>query len=319
MVLFEDLNERLAKVKNQQRKKRKWEEQITDYETELQKKQQASAALRSTMEEHKEDIEKLEEISFIHLLAVLTGSTDERMREKRYDIATAKLKYDESQHAISQIQDSINHIQEKINTLPNIDQEYQHILEEKEQLIEDSRSLLSRRYSELSENVADLQSFLTETTEAIRAGEKVNDPLNEAIEKLKKAKGWGGFDLFGGGGFAAYNKYNHIDDAKESIHAAQIKMRLFHKELLDIHHESDLDDLDVEISGLLTFADFVFDGIFVDSIVLEEIEDSLKQTEDHKKEVDKLLLHLNFRYNLKQKELNRLQKKQEKLLEEYGA
>src|SRR5690625_4860585 len=125
----------------------------------------------------------------------------------------------------------------------------------------------------LSENVADLQSFFMETSEAISAGEKVAESLTEAINALKKAEGWGVFDMLGGNAYASYVKHNHIDDAKESIHGAQIKMRIFQKELLDVRQDS---DLDIEISGLLTFADFFFDGIVVDSIVQGRIIDSLK-------------------------------------------
>src|SRR5699024_537574 len=158
----------------------------------------------------------------------------------------------------------------------------------------------------LSENVADLQSFLTETSKAIHIGEKAEDSLSEAVDELKKAKRWGGVDLFGGNGYAGYKKYNHIDEAKYSIHTAQREMRFLHKELMDAHKGSSLDDLNVEIPGLLTFADFVFDGFFIDSIVQGEIEDSLKKATAQKNEVEKVVRQLNFHCDRKQKELNRL-------------
>lgn len=285
--MFEKLNERLAKVKNQQHKRRKWKEQLADYEEELQGKQQFSAGLKSKMEETKEDMEKLDEWSFIYLLSVLTGSTDERIREKRHEIAATKLKYDESQHALAQIEDSIQELQKKLHALPDIDREYQTILNEKEQLIEDTHSPLTRQYDELSENVAELQSFLTETSKAIHIGEKADGSLSGAVDELEKAKRWGGVDLFGGKGYAAYKKYNHIDEAKYFIHTAQKEMRFLHKELMDAHQGSSLDDMNVEIPGLLTFADFVFDGFFIDSIVQGEIEDSLKKATAQKMKLKK--------------------------------
>src|SRR5690625_6541529 len=99
----------------------------------------------------------------------------------------------------------------------------------------------------LSENVADLQSFFMETSEAISAGEKVAVSLTEAINKLKKAEGWGVFDMLGGNAYASYVKHNHIEDAKESIHATQTIMRIFHKEHLDVHKGY---YLDIKIFGL---------------------------------------------------------------------
>jgi len=314
--MFEELNGRLTKVKNQQQKRRKWKDQLADYKLERQEKQQTAADLKSKIEQNKEDIEKLKGLSFTYLLAVLTSSTDERIQKERNEMATAKLKYDESQHALSHIESAIKEIQEKINALPDIDCEYQDILKEKEKRIKDARSPLARQYMKLSENVADLQSFFMETSEAISAGEKVAVSLTEAINTLKKAEGWGVFDMLGGNAYASYVKHNHIDDAKESIHAAQIKMRVFQKELLDVHQDS---DLDIEISGLLTFADFFFDGIFVDSIVQGKIKESLRKTEEKKREIDKIVLHLKFRYDLKQKEFDRLEIEKKRLLENFGA
>src|SRR5690625_6329693 len=118
--------------------------------------------------------------------------------------------------------------------------------------------------------------------------------------------------MLGGNAYASYVKHNHIDDAKESIHAAQTKMRIFQKELLDVHQDS---DLDIEISGLLTFADFFFDGIFVDSIVQGKIKESLKKKEEQKKEIDKIVIHLKFHYNLKKKELDSQEREKKRLLE----
>src|SRR5699024_1785370 len=142
MVLLEELNEQLAKVKNQQHKRKKWQNQIADYKAELKEKQETAAELKSKIEKDKDYIEKLEHISFTHLMAFLTGSTDERIWRKQNEIATTKLKYDESQHALTHIENSIKEIQEKINNLPDIDREYQHILKSKEQFMENAHSPL---------------------------------------------------------------------------------------------------------------------------------------------------------------------------------
>src|SRR5690625_4475485 len=142
--MFEELNERLTKVKNQQQKRRKWKDQLADYKVERQEKQQTAADLKSKIEQNKEDIEKLKGLSFTYLLAVLTSSTDERIQKERNEMAIAKLKYDESQHALSHIESAIKEIQEKINALPDIDCEYQDILKEKEKRIKDARSPLAR-------------------------------------------------------------------------------------------------------------------------------------------------------------------------------
>jgi hypothetical protein len=114
---------------------------------------------------------------------------------------------------------------------------------------------------ELSEQEGDIKAYLSELREAITAGTSVTQALNSAIQSLKSAKGWGTFDLLGGGMISDAVKHNHIDHAKEYIHQAQSSMRNFQKELLDINEEA---NMQVDISGLLKFADFFFDGLIAD-------------------------------------------------------
>src|SRR5699024_5860293 len=167
MGLLEELNNRLTKVKNQQHKREKWQNQITDYETELKEKQQMAAELKSKIEQGKEYIDKLEEISFTHLMAFLPGTTDERIWRNQNKLAKIKLKFEEAQEALAHIEHSIHEVQGKIHELPDIDEEYQNILDSKEQLIVDAHSPLTKRYDTLSEQMADIKSFLIETSEAI--------------------------------------------------------------------------------------------------------------------------------------------------------
>lgn len=316
MALFDTLNERLAKVKSLQQKRQTWQDQLADYEVEFQEKRQAAATCKSHIETCKKDIEKLGKVSFRHLWAVLTGSTDERIQQKENEIAVTTLKYDELQHALTHLEQSMIAIQDKLNALPDLDDEYQNILERKEELIADAHSPLTSRYNQLNEDIAELESFFTETLEAIDAGENVNRSLTEAIGILKKAQRWGGLDMIGGRGYATHAKHKHLDNAKVPIQTAQTNMRVFHRELQDIHKKADLTN---EISGFLTFADFFFDGLLIDYIVQEEIEKILEQTERQKREIDKIILQLNFRYDLKKKELQRLKQEKNRLLENVGV
>src|SRR5699024_4846269 len=113
--------------------------------------------------------------------------------------------------------------------------------------------------------------------EAIEAGNKVGDTLNNAIESLESAEGWGTFDIFGGGMISSLVKHDHIDKATDQIHQAQTSMRKFQKELLDVDEGS---HLEINISGMLKFADFFFDGFIVDWMVQGRIQDSLQQVRD---------------------------------------
>ncbi len=252
MVLFEKINERLANVKSQQQKRKKWQDQLADYGRKLQEEQQSTAHLMSKLEKNKKVIKKLRKFSFTHILAILTGSKEERIGQKQNVIATISMAYDQSQHALNHIERSMTAIQDKINALPDLDNEYQNILERKEELIADAHSPLTSRYNQLNEDIAELESFFTETEEAIEVGENVKRSLTEAIGALKKAKRWGGLDMLGGRGFVTHMKHKHINNAKVSIQVAQTTMRILYNVLLNIDKK---DDLKIEIS--------VLEGVFL--------------------------------------------------------
>lgn len=314
--MLEQLNEQLTTVKNQQHKRKTWENQLEDYHTELQERQHTAADLKITLVQNKKDLEKLEGLSFAHLLASLSGSTHEQVMEKRNELESTQSAYDEVQHALTHMEDSINSLQEKIAALPNTDQEYQRILKEKEQLMQDAPFLLKRQYNELTRDITNLQSAQTETSETIKAGRRVEGSLTEAIEKLNKARRWGIFDRFGGSLHTTSVKHNHIDEAKTSIRDAQKRMRVFHKVLLDNHK---VVDLNLEITSSLKFADFFLSGMFMDSIIQSKIEDSLEKTMTQQNEINKIVSHLTFRYDRREKKLIELKNKKKSVLESYGT
>lgn len=108
----------------------------------------------------------------------------------------------------------------------------------------------------------------TEIREAIRAGERALDSLREAQDSLGSARGWGLFDLFGGGSIVGLIKHAKLGDARESLNRARYDLECFGRELSDVR---DLQGLKIEIGDFLTFADFFFDGFLADIMVQSKI------------------------------------------------
>lgn len=103
-----------------------------------------------------------------------------------------------------------------------------------------------------------------EIREAIVAGERALNSLYEAQDKLNSARGWGMFDLFGGGLLADMMKHGKMNDASRCMEDAKCHLKAFQKELKDVHLSL---DLRMEISSFLSFADFFFDGLVADYLV----------------------------------------------------
>lgn len=120
-------------------------------------------------------------------------------------------------------------------------------------------------------------SFNTEVQEAIMAGERALSSLNIAQEYLRKASNWGLWDLFGGGMISGFMKHKKIDDAKYYLDKASYDIQAFNKEVRDVNQYV---NLQIEVSDLLTLADFFFDGFIADMMVQSKIKKARYQVEE---------------------------------------
>lgn len=117
----------------------------------------------------------------------------------------------------------------------------------------------------------------TEIREAIAAGEKALNSLYLAQEKLKSARSWGMFDLFGGGLLSDMIKYSKMNDASKYMEEAKRQLQIFQKELKETKLSV---DLRMEVSSFLSFADFFFDGLIADYMVQSKISSAREQVDD---------------------------------------
>lgn len=116
-----------------------------------------------------------------------------------------------------------------------------------------------------------------EINEAIIAGERALNSLYAAKEKLKSARGWGIFDLFGGGFFTDMIKHSQMRDASRYMEDAKYQLQIFQRELKDVNLPI---HLRMEVGGFLSFADFFFDGFVADFLVQSKIAEARSQVED---------------------------------------
>ena len=116
-----------------------------------------------------------------------------------------------------------------------------------------------------------------EKREAIEAGERALDSLRTAKECLDSAKNWGLVDIFGGGFFTTMMKQSKMEQASRNMEEAKYNLRNFSKELNDVNMSC---NLNIETNDFMTFADYFFDGVFVDWMVQERINTARGQVEE---------------------------------------
>ena len=108
-----------------------------------------------------------------------------------------------------------------------------------------------------------------EVWEAIAAGERALQSLQETRASLESAGGWGFFDILGGGLISSLIKHSKMSDAQDSLNRAKMDLAGFSRELADVQ---DLQGLDIQVGDFLTFADFFFDGLLADLLVQSKIQ-----------------------------------------------
>ena len=95
--------------------------------------------------------------------------------------------------------------------------------------------------------------------------------------------------MLGGGLISGLMKHSRINDASRYVEQAKHDLRAFEKELGDIR---DIEGLNVDIGGFLTFADFFFDGLLADLLVQSKIKDAKREIDNAIARVDNVLARL---------------------------
>lgn len=107
-----------------------------------------------------------------------------------------------------------------------------------------------------------------EIREAIQAADTALFHLRNAQQKLRSAKNWGIYDLFGGGFFSTLIKHSKMDRARDEVEAARNAVCRFSRELSDVAGSA---QFEMDTDDFLAFADYFFDGFLADYMVQSRI------------------------------------------------
>ena len=129
-----------------------------------------------------------------------------------------------------------------------------------------------------------------EKQEAIRAGEAALACLYDARDYLSSARGWGIWDILGGGFISTFIKHSKIDRAKSAIWSARMALKKFDDELDDVYTGG----VDLGIGDFAVFADWFFDGLLADIYVQSKIAEAQRDVEAAIERVNTVLGRLRY-------------------------
>lgn len=128
-----------------------------------------------------------------------------------------------------------------------------------------------------------------ERQEAIFAGMRAKSSLTNALNALNSARGWGIYDILGGGVISTFIKHSKMDDASDYLEEAQRDLQIFNKELSDI---KGLDGINLSTNDVWGVSDWLFDSFFTDWIVQGRINEAREQIRRAIDQVDSILANL---------------------------
>lgn len=92
--------------------------------------------------------------------------------------------------------------------------------------------------------------------------------------------------MLGGGLISDLIKHSKMEEASKSMEEAKYHLQRFRKELSDVNGNF---NLQLNVGGFLSFADFFFDGFVADYLVQSKISEARRQVDDAIAKVSRIL------------------------------
>ncbi len=252
---------------------------------------QTAVSLQVDYRLEQEDVEKLEGRSLTNYFFQVIGKMDDKLDQQRQEAYAAKVKLDAAQAHLAGIDHDIQEILEQLHEGRIAKAQYRQELEKKRALIRHSGSTAGEELLAMEERMAGLKAQKKEIQEAISAGIQARTMAERILDALSSADDWNTWDMLGGGGIITHMaKYSHLDDAQDMVQALQSRLRRYQTELADIQISA---DLQVSVDGFLRFADYFFDGLFVDWAVGDRIDRSQGEVRKVERQIERMQSRLS--------------------------
>jgi len=234
--------------------------------------------------EHR-DYEKLIGLTFANFMATLLNTKHEKLRKEEREALRAKKELD-------LVETKLEKLLERREDLSRVNEEKIFLAEKMNNLIEEKKKHLYsldgkvvEKISKLENNDSYLSSQLVEINEVMGLIIEVLLDMERVIKHLKSAKGWGLFDMAGGGLLVTMAKRSELNKAQDHVTYLNNTLERLSKELSDITASN---QIDIRFDFNLSILDYVFESIFIDWMVQDEITNALKAVSNRKKDVESL-------------------------------
>ena len=279
-------SEDLRRLRAQVERKRQLETIVQELQTHRAGLTSWVQELQRQMQLEQADVDRLEGHSLAAFFYGVVGKMDEKLTKERREAYAARVKYDAAARELSGLEAELLEREAEQRTLSGCESRYAQALRARGEALKAAGGAVGAEILKLEARLAELESQRRELREAVSAGEAARNTADAILSSLGSAEGWATWDLVGGGLISDLAKHGHLDDAQQMVEQLQVQLRRFKTELADVTIQA---DLQISIDGFLRFADYFFDGLFADWMVLDRIGQSQSQTQETRNQIQLVL------------------------------
>ena len=255
------------------------------------------------LEKENKDVDKITGVSFQSFVATLLKNRDEKLEKEELEAIEAKRVYDAIVYDIENLTDEIESLKSKVRQKTVYQAAYDQALQEKKDYVVSQSPEAWAKIEETQLLMQTLGGEVKELREAIHASGNVISTSNNALSELTDAKNLGVWDMLGGGLLVTMAKRDHMAKAQTKINEMNYSLKRFSKELEDVNMYL---TTDIEIGNYMSFADYFFDGFFMDMMVQNKIDSALSSVTKMNNQVRTVKGQLSSRLSEKETERKRM-------------
>lgn len=280
------------------------EEQLLDLEDEVDR-------LGLALDREEADVERLKNMGFSRFLAGVTGNYYDRLDKEEQEAVEAAIAYQQAIDRVDDVRYQIDQLKQEEEECKASELEYKRRFAERQREAAQQPGKTAETLRMLQEQLEISRRNQREIEEAQAAGITALEALQSIAGSLNSAAGWGIFDMVGGGIISTMIKHSHIDEAKRQVARAESELRRFQTELLDIRITG---PAQIQIDGFSKFADFFFDGFFMDFFMQAKINKARENVDNVIAQVETVLAQLDSMMQLERNAQSQMQTKIEETL-----
>lgn len=267
---------------------------LDELHTQQQELRETESKLRAVRSKEERDVERLEGGSLAALFYGMTGRKSEKLDKEQREAYEAAVRHDTVLGELETMDYEIQQLERRKHSMNELENKLENAIRERKEWLKANCPEKAQDILDAEARIAGLRGQLKEIQEALEAGKSAKRTTEDIKKSLSSAESWGTWDVLGGGMITTMVKHSHLDEAQNQINVLQQRLRTFRTELVDVSFDS---DIQVQIDGFLRFADYFWDGIFSDWMVLGKIHDSQSQIYEVGAKLDNVLRQLNTMKN----------------------